>query len=54
MGGACVGHCAAILAETGSEGCLESRYRSTVLVAPDLRGEWDEVAGLSHAPGGAS
>ena len=32
-------YCAAILTETGSEGCLESRYRSTVLVRqPGLDG----------------
>ena len=46
--------CAAIFGlQAGCEASF-GQYRSTVPVAPDLRVEWGEVAGLFHAPGGAS
>ena len=46
--------CAAIFGlQAGCEASF-GQYRSTVPVAPDLRVEWDEVASLVHAPGGAS
>ena len=47
-------YCAAISGFWASFRPCFGQYRSTVLVAPDLRVEWDEVASLVHAPGGAS